>query len=119
MLPKINRLIRADDFEKVKKEGNLVRGSFFLLSFLRNSLSFSRFGIVVSKNVSKKATERNRIKRMIRETIRQIMPSIREGFDFVIIARKSIVGGKERLSKELEFLFEKIAKDEKSGDISN
>ena len=118
-MPKINRLTKDVDFEKVKKEGILIRGNFFFLSFLKNNLNFSRFGVVVSKNVSKKATERNKIKRIVREFIRQSLLSISEGYDFVIVAKRSVVGKEDKIPEELSLLLGKNIKDEKNSNISN
>lgn len=49
-----------------------------------------RVGITVSKYCSKKAVERNRIKRRLRSLIREIWPDCaREGHDYVLIAKTS------------------------------
>ena len=49
-----------------------------------------RVGITVSKYCSKKAVERNRIKRRLRSLIRELWPlHARAGFDYVLIAKTS------------------------------
>jgi len=42
-----------------------IKNSFFIVRFKENNLSFNRFGVLVSKKVSKKATRRNMLKRMV------------------------------------------------------
>jgi len=55
-----------------------------VMKALPNRLSFSRYGFVVSKRVGK-AVERNRVKRLLREILRQT--PIKPGWDIVFIAR--------------------------------
>lgn len=45
----------------------------------------ARFAVVVSKKVSPKATRRNRIKRMLREALRQSQDMVRPGVEAAII----------------------------------
>ncbi len=52
-----------------------------------NELARLRIGFVVSKRVSKHAVERNRIKRLLSEAIRPVLPGISGGWDIVISAR--------------------------------
>jgi len=51
----------------------------------------SRFGLIVSNKVSKKATQRNLIRRRISEFIRLNLKSIKSGYDFVIILSPKII----------------------------
>ena len=86
MLPEINRLKNKKDFEKVFKEGEGFKEDFLILKLLSNNLKGSRFGIIVSKKISKKATLRNKIKRQVRELIRLRLPKIKKGKDLILIA---------------------------------
>lgn len=104
-MPKKNCLKSRSDFERVRSEGRVVKGNLFLLSFLKNNLSFSRFGIIVSKSVSSKATKRNRIKRLIREFVRNNIFPVLKGYDVLIVARKQVLGREEEIYKELGKLF--------------
>ena len=47
----------------------------------------TRLGIVVGRRVGKAAT-RNRVKRRIREALRQIYPQLDSGYDLIVIARQ-------------------------------
>lgn len=85
MLPKVNSLKKKKDFEKVFKEGQSFKESFLYLKIKKNNLKSSRFGFVVSKKISKKATIRNKIKRRLREITRIKLPFIKKGIDGVII----------------------------------
>lgn len=46
-----------------------------------------RFGFVVSTKVSKKAVERNRLRRRLREITRKILPKLKSGLDVLVITR--------------------------------
>lgn len=90
MLPKKNRLKKEKDFEKVFKKGKGLRKDFLFLKLLNNNLKKSRFGIVVSTKISKKATVRNKTRRRIREIIRNHLDEIKKGKDIVIVAQPGI-----------------------------
>ncbi|MEO1592310.1 MAG: ribonuclease P protein component [Cyanobacteria bacterium J06632_22] len=51
------------------------------------ALSSTRFGISISRKVSKKAVVRNRIKRQIRAALIALMPQVRSGYWVVITVR--------------------------------
>ena len=87
VLPKENRLSKKE-VELVLKKGRTYRGFFLILKYWKNKLSsedkrLSRFAVIVPLKVSKKATKRNRIKRLIRENLRKRLSQIRPGFDVV------------------------------------
>ncbi len=69
MLPKINRLTKKKDFELVFKKGESIKNDFLIFKILKNHLKESRFGFIVSKKVSGKATVRNKIKRRLRKAV--------------------------------------------------
>ncbi len=65
----------------------------------KNNLENSRFTILINLKVSKKAVERNRIKRKISEIIRLKLDKIKKGYDSVIICLPEI---REREYSEIE-----------------
>jgi len=83
MLPKINRLKKRKDIEKVFEKGKRFKEDFLILKITKNALSQTRFGFIVSKKVSKKATLRNKIKRKLREIVSQ--KRIKKGIDILLI----------------------------------
>lgn len=85
MLPKVNRLKKKKDFEKVLKKGQGFKENFLVLKITKNNLKLSRFGFIVSTRFSKKAVVRNKIKRRLREIIRAKLAKIKKGRDGVII----------------------------------
>ena len=85
MLPARNRLKKKKDFERVFKEGQGFKQGFLYLKIKKNSFRSSRFGFIVSKKFSPKATIRNKIKRRLRELVKIKLPGIRKGIDGIII----------------------------------
>lgn len=91
MLPKENRLKKKKDFEQVFKEGKGFEEDFLFLKIRKSKSKETRFGFVVSQKVSKKAVVRNKIKRRLREIIREEIPLIQKGTNGVFVIKKNIV----------------------------
>lgn len=92
MLAASNRLAKRSDIEAVHKRGR----SFFVgnlgLRLAKNSLAVSRFAIITSLKVSKRSTERNKLKRRLREIMRrEIMPHVSPGFDGILLTKKPLL----------------------------
>ena len=60
-----------------------------MLRAIPNVLNQTRFGFVVSKRISGRAIDRNRVRRRLREIVRQA--PIRVGWDQLLIARRPIL----------------------------
>lgn len=91
MLPAARRLHRAEEFERLRRDGSVFHGRFLLLSCARNEYPFNRYGMVVSKRVGN-AVRRNRARRLLREAARALDFECAQGFDIVLIARPAIQG---------------------------
>jgi ribonuclease P protein component len=95
MLPLKNRLIAKKDFERVSRSGRMLACGRIAIKVMENGRQETRVGISVGLKFSKKAVARNRIKRQIRDIVRQQKDRLRGGFDIMIMAR----GGKvEKIS---------------------
>lgn len=92
MLKKEFRLRKQKDFENVFNKGFYFSNNLLSLKATENDSPISRFGFIVSKKISKKAVERNRVKRLLRESIRLMRENIKIGFDVVFIPKIEIVG---------------------------
>jgi len=87
MLTRSNRLKNDRDFQRVFRSGRFVSGPFLTLKLAPNKLAASRFAFVVGVKVSKRAVQRNRLRRRMREITRKLLPSLRGNFDVVMMAR--------------------------------
>jgi ribonuclease P protein component len=81
----------------VQASGRAVYSPILMIKFLANNSEISRFGIIVSNKVSKKATLRNLIKRKIREILRLAQKKIKKGFDVVVIVSPRIVNAQGKI----------------------
>ena len=73
-------------FRRLYRSGaSCVRPSLVLYA-KQNGQTLNRFGITVSKKIGK-ANIRNRAKRRLREAMRAHAPYMKQGFDFVVVAR--------------------------------
>jgi ribonuclease P protein component len=108
MLPLKNRLKKKKDFENVFTKGMTARSKYFFLRVLENGSPDTRMGFVVSKKVSKKAVERNRIKRLFREAIRLDLAKIKPGYDLVFIVLNNAKDKEfEEIREEISTTFKK------------
>lgn len=77
-------LTKPEQYALVHRRGRPWAGNLVMMKLLPNGLSLSRYGFVVSKRVGK-AVVRNRVKRLLREILRQTL--LKPGWDIVFIAR--------------------------------
>jgi ribonuclease P protein component len=90
MLARKFSLTDSKDFKKVKDEGKVVSSdTFYLGIYNRGDAEVSRFGFVVSTNISKNASQRVRIKRALSEGTRIVGYKIKEGYDVVFVAKQT------------------------------
>jgi ribonuclease P protein component len=95
MLKKENRLKKQREFDEIFKKGKGLREESLFLKIIEKEPT--KIGIVVSKKISKKAVERNKIKRQIREIARK--QNFKKGFQMIIITYPSI---KEKSFEDIE-----------------
>ena len=90
MLPKLARLHEEKDFARVLRYGKTLSQGVLVWRITPNNLPRTRVGIVIANSVIKKATGRNRAKRLIRAVLLKHYKNFRPGRDIAILGRKGI-----------------------------
>ncbi len=119
------RLRSRERFQEVRRTGKSRKDHLAILVFLRNDLPYSRFGFTASRRVGN-AVQRNRAKRLLRESVRLRFKTINPGWDMVFIARPVIVNQPfqrvdaacERLLKKAHMLRPPIAASPETDEIA-
>jgi len=86
------RLSRSKDFDAVYRQGRSVSTRYLTLHWFPREDDPSgepRLGLAVPKAVGNAVT-RNRVKRQLRETWRELAPTIPPGRDYVLAARSGV-----------------------------
>ncbi len=87
---KQRRLLNSSDFQVVFDDPPFRASHKHLLILARaNDLGYPRLGLVIAKKNIRLAVQRNRIKRMIRESFRLQQPSL-TGIDAIVLARRGM-----------------------------
>jgi ribonuclease P protein component len=104
-LPRESRITRRQDFERAKRRGTWYRGKLLDFIVTVGAASGPRFGSIVPL-YGHAIVERNTVKRRIREIVRRdVLPSVTDRVDIVVLARRSAYGADfSRLREELETL---------------
>lgn len=96
-LPAKTRLVRPRYLKK----------GLFSFKYAKNDLSASRFAFVVRKSVDKRAVVRNRIRRVFRSCIEELVERIVPGYDMLFFLEKGIIDvTRDTLLKEVTLILE-------------
>jgi ribonuclease P protein component len=81
------RLRKNSEFQRVKQQGRSIMSPLLILAWIPNDVARIRVGFVISKRISKRAVDRNYIKRLLSEAMRVFLPRLPGGLDIVVSAR--------------------------------
>jgi len=110
MPKRLYSLTKKKDFDNVFKLGYSSYDKILGLKTIDNHLSYNRVGIIIGTKISKKATERNKIKRQIREILRKFLLSTSTSRDMVLICLSPI---KEANHQVIEQIISRLLKKQK------
>ncbi len=108
------RLLKPAEFKHVFARPVRFSNHTMTLLARENKLNHARLGLAISKKQLRRAVDRNRVKRLIRESFRQHQQQL-DGLDCVVMVRSTIatlsnVAIFETLAKHWNELAEKCAK---------
>ena len=89
------------DFARIYKQGKSKGGRFTVILYRKNGLDITRTAFVSSRKVGN-SVERNRSRRLMRESYRALAPMVRSGYDIIFVARNTINGrGEAEVEKSI------------------
>jgi ribonuclease P protein component len=106
----------SNEFQKVYRTGKRYEGVLITAFVLPNNLSQNRFGVTASRKAIGNAVQRNRAKRLLKETFRLKRASLSglvQCYDWVINAKRRLPSFKVIAAiEEFETLVSRVAKEE-------
>ncbi|NLO41317.1 MAG: ribonuclease P protein component [Ruminiclostridium sp.] len=108
-MSKIVKIKTNRDFQRIYRKGRYQVSRGLVIYMQPNPLKINRIGITASKKYGK-SVQRNRIRRLIRESYHTLMDHIKPGFDFIIVARRTDETDPDyhQVLKEMRFLLRKL-----------
>ncbi len=92
----------------IAKKGKLVKTPYFLLRIFVPETEFSRFGVTASIKTAKKATDRNRLKRLVYNFAKEYYKEILVADYWITILPPATKLKKEDFKNELKKLLDSI-----------
>lgn len=113
MLKKENRLKKEKDFNRIYKGLKPVYSKNLILriGFVHDTKQTPKFGFIVSNKINKLATDRNALKRQLREIVQKAIPKLKIGFNAVVLVKKDFEKpyDQKAIKEQVEELFKKAA----------
>lgn len=100
------KLLTKQDFDRVFSYRKRYFFDLFVAYYCCNDLDRPRLGVIVSKRNAKKAVDRNRVKRVIRESFRLCKLDLPNN-DYVICLRNMKAVDKTALRKSVDTLWQR------------
>lgn len=103
---KARRLLKKTEYDFVFTKAKKIKTNELIILYRRNFLQHARLGLALSKHVIPKAHDRNRVKRLLRETFRiKKLPAV----DIVILARHGLLDIENKIViAELDKIWDKL-----------
>ena len=116
MLKRINRLKKRYQFNYVYKSGEHFSGEHMVLYVVSSKTKNIKVGLAVTKKIGH-AVVRNRVRRKLREIIKKQVPTLKQNYNIIVVARENISEASfDKLSAEFLKLLKKanLIQDEES-----
>jgi len=97
------RLVKPAEFKHVFQQPNKSADSALLVMARKNTLGYARLGLAISIKSAQTAVERNRVKRIARESFRHCRGTL-GGVDFIVSGRGGVA---KKTNTELRLALER------------
>src|ERR1044072_25746 len=106
----------SNDFQKVYRQGKRYDGTLMTAFVLPNNLSHNRLGVTASRKALGNAVQRNRAKRLVKETFRlrgSSLIGLVQKYDWVINAKRRLPSTEVGAAiEDFDRLVSRVAKEE-------
>lgn len=107
MIKKVNRLTKRKAFGFMYKNGESKSSNNLILIYTPTKLKDLKVGFSVSKKIGK-AHIRNRIKRLLRESFKSLIPNINNKYNYIIVTKPTITDKSfKEIKEELFYILNK------------
>ncbi len=89
-LSRAMKMNKPKDFSRVFRQAKRASGGGLTVLTVRNDVGHPRLGLAIAKKHIKLATDRNRLKRIVRESFRQHQSGL-NNIDIVVLSRANVV----------------------------
>lgn len=103
-----HRLVAQAEFKQVFDNPVKISQQYLMILCRLNQKEHARIGIIVGKRVANNAVDRNRIRRIVRDSFRLNQKKL-VGWDIIVIARQQCdTLSREKIRKGIDNLWEKL-----------
>ena len=109
--PRRARLLTSEEFRRVFRAGRRLSAGPLVVVVAENGLGHPRLGLAISRRHARRATARNRLRRIVRESFRRAQRRL-PAVDVVVTSRPGAVQASNRdLFGALERCWERLARE--------
>jgi len=103
-------LSAAEDYSRVFRKAEKSGDGAFTFLWRDNGLGYARLGLAIAKKNIRRAVDRNRVKRLVRESFRHWQSHL-AGTDVVVLSRRGLpLRDNKRLRQSLERHWQRLAR---------
>jgi ribonuclease P protein component len=87
MLNSKNRISNRNLINKLFEKGGTYKNDYFIFRFLPSDLPVSKFAVIIGGKITKKAVNRNKLRRQIHEAIRLNLKKLKTDLVVLVVAK--------------------------------
>lgn len=115
--PRTYRLVNKHDFQSVFANPCKITRKYLIVLYKSNQLPHARLGLIIAKHRVKPAVDRNRVRRVMRESFRHHKEALK-GLDIIILMRSECTplskeAGKKALRDDIDNLWPQLVNSSK------
>ena len=106
-LTRQSKILKPSEYKSIFDNGNISRGKYWQVMAIKTDTTKAKLGLAISKKVHRLAVERNRFKRIARETFRVQQAEFRN-WEFVVMAKHAKPAKNADIAQDLLALLNKV-----------